>query len=257
MSQAFVQGAREAFAGLGLMWRPGLRRYVLIPLLINLLLFGAGTVYAALSFEHWMNHLLPEALAWARWLLWPLFALTLLLVLFFGFTMLANLIAAPFNALLSQRLEEQLRGQRLLNADPPLPILIARTVWVELRKLGYFLLRALPLLLLFLIPGVNLLAPLLWFLFGAWMMALQYMDHPMGNHGIGFDEQRRQLKSQRLRALGFGSAVNLMTLVPGLNLLSMPAAVCGATRLWVRHFAPDPASPGTDQGAKRRCNTIQ
>ncbi|MEZ5582290.1 MAG: hypothetical protein R3F37_05475 [Candidatus Competibacteraceae bacterium] len=43
-----------------------------------------------------------------------------------------------------------------------------------------------PLLVLFVIPGVNVIAPLLWLVFGAWMLALQYADYPMGNHGLRF-----------------------------------------------------------------------
>ena len=74
-----------------------------------------------------------------------------------------------------------------------------RPLWQEvtiafasaLRATLYFLLRAIPLLLLFFIPVVNIAAPFIWAAFGAWMLALQYLDYPLGNHGIDFSEQRR------------------------------------------------------------------
>jgi CysZ protein len=56
----------------------------------------------------------------------------------------------------------------------------------ELRKMSYFLLRAIPLLILFIIPGVNLVAPFLWIAFSAWFLALEYGDYPMANHGLAF-----------------------------------------------------------------------
>ncbi|MCP5459961.1 MAG: EI24 domain-containing protein, partial [Gammaproteobacteria bacterium] len=76
----------------------------------------------------------------------------------------------------------------------------------------------------------------LWLAFSIWMLALQYADYPMSNHGLRFREQRRLLSQRRMLALGFGSAVLLMTLVPILNFLVMPAAVIGATLMWVEQF---------------------
>ncbi|MBF0255608.1 MAG: sulfate transporter CysZ [Gammaproteobacteria bacterium] len=232
-----ISGFGYVFEGLKLVLRPELRRFVLIPFLINLLVFS-GLIWLGLSqFAGFMDWLLP-ADAWysfLRWLLWPLFALTALLVVFFSFTALANFIAAPFNALLAERVEAHLSGLPL----PPQPAFwksLLPALAGELHKLIYFLLLALPLLLLFLIPLLNLAAPLLWFLFSAWMLALQYVDYPMGNHGIGFAQQRQQLKRQRLAALGFGSGVTLLMMIPLLNFLAMPAAVAGATALWCRRM---------------------
>ena len=37
-------------------------------------------------------------------------------------------------------------------------------------------------------------------------------------------------------ALGFGAGVTVITIVPGLNLVAMPAAVIGATLLWCDRF---------------------
>ncbi|HEB96754.1 MAG TPA: sulfate transporter CysZ, partial [Sedimenticola thiotaurini] len=103
---------------------------------------------------------------------------------------------------------------------------------MELRKLFYFLLRAIPLLILFLIPVVNVAAPFLWFAFSAWFLTIEYMDYPMGNHGLRLRQQFAELRRARLTALGFGSALMLLMMVPVLNFAAMPAAVAGATALW-------------------------
>ena len=44
------------------------------------------------------------------------------------------------------------------------------------------------MLILTIIPVFNAFAPLGWFLLGAWMMSLQFVDYPMGNHRLPFRE---------------------------------------------------------------------
>ena len=93
-----------------------------------------------------------------------------------------------------------------------------------------------PLLILQFIPLLNIAAPVLIFLFGAWMFALEYFDYPMGNHGLLFKDVRRELRQRRRSALGFGVVVAGVSLVPILNLFIMPVAVAGATALYVDQY---------------------
>ena len=74
----------------------------------------------------------------------------------------------------------------------------------------------------------------MWLLFSAWMLALEYLDYPLSNHGRLFPHYRGALRQRRWLALGFGGAVLLLTLVPLLNFIVMPAAVAGATALAVK-----------------------
>ncbi|MCM2319875.1 MAG: sulfate transporter CysZ [Pseudomonas sp.] len=234
-----LSGPGYLAAGLKLILRPGLRLFVLLPLTINLLLFIALIVLAVGEFEGWVASLmpgLPQWLSFLEYLLWPLFVVLVLLILFFSFTLLANLIAAPFNGFLAEKVEAVVRGQ---DTSPPfswgeLLAMIPRTLGRELRKLAYFLPRALGLLVLSLIPGVNLVAAPLWLLFGIWMMAVQYIDYPADNHKLGWDEMLAWLRAKRWQSLGFGAVTYAALLVPGLNILLMPAAVAGATVFWVR-----------------------
>ncbi len=86
------------------------------------------------------------------------------------------------------------------------------------------------------LPGVNVIAAPCWFLLSCWLLALEYVDYPASNHAIGFKELRRRLRTRRTLALGFGTSVVVATLIPVVNLFVMPAAVAGATALWVREF---------------------
>ena len=237
----FLKGFGYMLEGLRLIRVAGLRRFVLVPLLVNTALF-TGLMFAAVSgFEQLLDYLLgflPAWLHWLQYLLWPLFAVSVLLMLVYSFTLMANLIAAPFNGVLAEAVEKHLTGQALEQTGNWRALIkdIVPSLWSEVQKLGYFALRALPLLLLFVIPGINLAAPILWAVFSAWMLALEYADYPLGNHGMKFRDQRPRLRERRLLSLGFGLAVLGLMLIPIVNFVAMPAAVAGATALWVREL---------------------
>lgn len=236
-----IAGFRHALSGLSLILQPRLRRFVIVPLLINILVFGLLIWGGSELFADLMARLLPEDswLSYLKWLLWPLFALTAVLVVFYTFTLIANLLAAPFNGLLAEKVEMLLTGKEIDQGSGWKQLLkdFLPSLYSEIRKLLYFVLRAVPLLILFLIPGVNIAAPFLWLAFNAWYLALEYSDYPMGNHGIRFREQRARLQGLRLNAMGFGTGLLLLMAIPGVNFLAMPAGVAGATALWTKELA--------------------
>lgn len=226
--------------GARLIARPGLRRFVMAPLLINILVFSVAIYVGVAQFEGLMLALqsrVPSWLGWLDWLLWPIFILLLLVLVFYGFGMAANLIASPFNNLLAEKVERMLTG-RPLDQGGDFRQMIADllpTLFDELVKILYALFWAIPFLLLLFIPVAG---PVLWFFYTAWILAVQYSDYPMGNHGLKFREMRRRLRSRRTLSLGFGAAAAGLGMIPVLNFIMMPAAVAGATAMWVREFRP-------------------
>lgn len=232
-------GASHLLAGFRIIRQPGLRRYVMVPLIVNILIFG-GLIYGAFEwYQILLDKLLgylPDWLAWLQYLLLPLFAITVLVVVFYGFTLVANLIAAPFNGLLAEAVERHLTGKPVVDSGDWKKLIrdILPAIFSELRKLLYFVLWAIPFGILFLIPGINLAAPILWGLFSAWMLSIEYADYPMGNHHLFFSDQRSRLRKRRFLALGFGLLTLLVTMIPVVNFVAMPVAVAGATSMWVR-----------------------
>ncbi|PWB34852.1 sulfate transporter CysZ [Pseudomonas sp. SDI] len=239
MQAPVLSGPQYLREGLKLILSPGLRAFVLLPLAVNLLLF-VGLIYlAGHQFSLWVDSLMPTLPNWLSFLsyiLWPLFVALVALMVFFSFTMLANIIAAPFNGFLAEKVEVVVRG----NDDFPafswgeLLAMVPRTLGREMRKLGYFAPRALALFVLSLIPVVNIVAAPLWLLFGIWMMAIQYIDYPADNHKLSWQDMLAWLRAKRWQSLGFGGSVYLVLLIPFVNILMMPAAVAGATLFWVR-----------------------
>jgi CysZ protein len=242
MPPPVLSGPHYLRQGLTLVLTPGLRAFVLLPLCINLTLFLGLIYFAGHEFSLWVSQLMPVLPGWLSFLnyiLWPLFVVLVLLMVFFTFTMVANIIAAPFNGFLSEKVEVVVRGT---DDFPPfswaeLVAIIPRTFSREMRKLAYYLPRAAALLVLSLIPGLNLIAAPLWLVFGVWMMAIQYIDYPADNHKMSWQDMLAWLRQKRWASLSFGGVVYLALLIPLVNILMMPAAVAGATLFWVRERA--------------------
>jgi CysZ protein len=231
----YIKGINDCLSGFGLIFKSGIRRYVIIPLIINTGLFATAIYILSQQMDSWLEKLLPSWLSWLEWLIWPLFAVTILLIVFFSFTLIANLIAAPFNSYLSASVEQKLTGSKPENmVNEPVWKTVVRTVRAELRKTVYFLLWLIPLALLTIIPVINVAAPFAWFLFAAWSFSIEYMDSPLGNRGMLFDEIRSYNRKNRMRSLGLGTGVFIMTSIPVLNFLAMPVSVCAATKMTTR-----------------------
>lgn len=127
--------------------------------------------------------------------------------------------------------------------------MIRRTLGRSWQALRYWAARALGLGLLTLligwVPLLNGLLPPLWFLFGAWMLAVTYLDYPADNLGVDFDSMIARLHTRRIDVLVFGAAVFGLTLVPVVNFVIMPVAVCAATIMWADLFEPAPPASAT------------
>ena len=233
-----VSGALYFVRGFTIVTRRGIRAYVVVPLAINAVLFTALLYLGASWLLGFAQDLLPGWLDPLAWILVPAFVLAALTAGFYTFNLVANLIAAPFNGLLAEAVERHLTGRPPPSAAGRRTLLgeLATTFVAEVRKLAYVAVRSLPPLLLFLIPGINVVAPILWMLLGAWMLAVTYMDYPMANHGIGFDDLRARLRERRLLGFGFGAAAMAALAVPVFNFLVIPCAVAGATAMWVEQF---------------------
>ena len=243
-----LSGALYLVRGLVIVTRPGIRAYVVAPLSINVVLFALLIYLGASWLGGIVEHMLPDWLDFLGWVLVPIFVLAALIAGFFTFNLVANLIAAPFNGLLAEAVERHLTGRPPPSGDgwrTFVPEFVAAFA-AEARKLAYVAVRALPLLALFLIPGVNVVASIAWMVLGAWMLAVTYVDYPMANHGIGFAEVRRRLRGRCLLGLGFGGAVMAALAVPVLNFLVIPCAVAGATAMWVEQIdGAGPVAAGT------------
>jgi CysZ protein len=68
------------------------------------------------------------------------------------------------------------------------------------------------------------------------MMAIQYKDYPFDNHKIPFARMRVMLNENKNVSYSFGITVAVFSMIPIINLVVMPVAICGATALWVDYY---------------------
>ena len=232
-----ISGFQYFLQGFALIRQPKLRIFVIIPLLVNLLLFSVSFYFLFQQIDSWMLQL-ENNWQWLSWLVYiikPLAFILIFLVFGFFFGSIANIIAAPFNGLLAEQTELLLTNSK--NPDSSIKTMlrdVPRAFAREWQKIKYYLPRALGLLILFFIPVVGqTAAPILWFIFTAWMLAIQYADYIFDNNRIDFATMKTELGAHKMQSLSFGSMVAVCQSIPVVNFIVMPVAVCGATAMWV------------------------
>jgi CysZ protein len=80
----------------------------------------------------------------------------------------------------------------------------------------------------FLFPPIG--API-GILVAVFLSGLDFLDVPLSARGLPLRKKLRLVGRNKSLALGFGAASYLMLLIPGINLLSLPVGVIGATLL--------------------------
>lgn len=259
--------AQRALGGHLQLWRDALDyladrrlRWLLIaPLLLNIAVFGglsyltwqwlaetlmtlaANTTITLHSFSGgllptgWVDGLL-EFLLGTAWLMFVLIATALYA---FTYTLLAQLIGAPFYALLAERIVDRERGAAAPAGRHWLAF-IGAALWRELGKLLYLLPRALLVLvltlLLGLVPLVGVMAPLLLIGWVSWATALQYLDYAADGDAASFATLRYRVGQRRWSTLLFGAAALGCAALPLLNLVLLPLCVAAGSLYWCRHY---------------------
>lgn len=231
----FFLGMLYMVQGIHHLVTPGLKRFILLPLAINFIMF-AGLFYLIdyylLPYAYHYLDKLPSWLGFLSSVLFVFFILSFILMFLSLFTVFFNLIAAPFNGLLAEKTQNLLFDSTI----PSLPFyeMVLRSIKRQAEFLGYFLPRFLVMGILFFVPFLQPIYPILWFIFNAWILSIQYQDFAMDNNHIRFKEMRKKVASNKMLSLGFGFSIGLASLIPILNILVMPAAVIASTMLFCK-----------------------
>lgn len=213
--------------------------YILVPFLINTIVFSSTAWLGINWFNSLINRYLPQGDAWywavLSFFVWTIAVLLVLVLIFFTFTVAGNLIASPFNELLSEKVEEILAGK---SGDTPFNLkdflkTAVVTIVEEAKKMTLFLLGMAGLFLLYLLPGIGLLLyPPLALAWTVSFLAVEYTGYVFSRKGKTFKEQRMFLKQHRALMAGFGLGVLMLLAIPFLQFFCIPLGVISATRLW-------------------------
>ncbi len=241
MIKDIARGMAYLARGFSLIKSKGIKRYVVLPLSLNILLFGGLIWFGYAEFGPLVDRAMsyvPNWLGFLQNILWFFIVLLTAIIVFFTFSPIANIIAAPFNAVMAEKIEQKLTGHGV-NVNVSLMTIIKDSILSQIGKLFYILAWSILLFIISIVPLLNFISPFLWILFGSWLLSLEYLDYPMGNHALTFRQEKKTLKKRRGLALGFGGGVMALTSIPVVNFIVMPIAVAGATAMWVDHLSKD------------------
>lgn len=219
---------------------PRLITYAVIPIIINTVLFVVFFYFSLGYFNRWLEALLPREQAWywvaLTYLLTVVLVLILLIIIVFTFTVLANLLASPFNDALSSRTETLALG---LKSPEPFSIKAiiretGRTIIEELKKIVFFLGTLALISLLNLVPVLGqVLSLILGGLLTILWLGLNFLDYSLARHGYRLGAKLKFVRSNFIPVFGYGLGVFAGLLVPVLNLAFIPLAVVGGTLLYL------------------------
>jgi len=213
--------------------------YAVAPILINILFFliagYLGYHYGVDLYQKWV----PSSDSWVfqalGWLMRVIIIMVVLVLTFFIFPLAGTVIGAPFNDLLSERVERLVQKEHMESMGFLKGLAgFFKSLWEALRLLGFKLLLTfitLPFMLLnFLVPFVGSIPAILVLIY---FMAFDFLDLPLARHNFTLKEKRVILRRHRSLTMGFGLAVYFMMMIPLAQLLVLPVASVGATLLFI------------------------
>lgn len=217
---------------------PHLRRYVIVPIGVNVLV--GSTLYLALLLAGFrgIDSLIARLPTWLMFLDWllsglltiALFLLTGLLLLQFGV-----LLGSPWYGKLSEELEK-LRLGTLPSPEPFSPFAIARdlsrAILFEVKKLLLVLGGGIALLLLNLWPGVGTaIASVGGITLATTIVCLDFFDAPLERRRLRFRQKLGLIYRCLPASASFGLVSLVLVGIPFLNLLAIPLCVTAGTLL--------------------------
>lgn len=154
------------------------------------------------------------------------------LIVFYTFTALTLVVGQPFFERISLQVDAALGAPAPL-PEPPWWRSLLRSLGEAARLLLLTMAIAIGLFVLSLVPVVGPVASFMCgAIFGGWFLTLELTSFALTRRGVVTLRQRRHaLATQRAVAVGFGTTVFLLFLIPLGAVATMPAATAGATLL--------------------------
>jgi CysZ protein len=237
---AFVQGAALPLHGAAyLLGRPKLWLWVIIPVAVNLVIFTALIWWGFSELSGWLSDMLQADSAWywkaLIWIAKALFWLVVLIIVYFIFTPVALIVAAPFNDLLAESVERSW-GFSIEDNRPFLRMITSEALYAivsEIKKQLVFISVFVLLLVLNLVPliGATVYA-VAAFLCACWCAALEFTGYAMDRRHLSFRQKWRLVGTKVSAAAGFGVVTVFLLSIPFLNILAVSVSAVAGTMLF-------------------------
>ena len=220
--------------------RPRLWHLVIFPLAVNTLLFAGLLFWGFVDFAQWVDGWIAGHSAWywapIVFILKTLFWIVALLVVYFVFTPIALVIAAPFNDRLAEHVERACGFALPEDNRSIVRIITSEIVFVLVGEcvrmavcIAVFLLF-LPLLIVPVFgPPAYAVASFYW---GCRCGALEFISYASDRRHVGFGGKWSLLRENYMLTLGFGLITIALLMIPFLNVLMVPLSAVGGTFLF-------------------------
>lgn len=242
---SFANGFTTVFSSLRLLSKhKGLILYFIVPFILNVAILS-GIYYASYSFiKPWLYDLIEGGgwlFSFLRIVLAPALLIILAVITSLLYSIVGNIVTAPFNDFLSYSIEVR---EANINFDEPfsLKVIIADIVRMTLnivKMLGILLLINILLFALNLIPVLgNLLYTVLSFMASTFFLGFQFFDFPLERRRFDFGGKLKIAWRFKFMTMGLGTGFMLTTFIPILGFLGLNMATMGATTLFLAHMRP-------------------
>lgn len=241
---AVVRGLTLPFrAARFLLFTQGLKRYAILPLIANIILYILAVSVFLYFLWNWnmyevnwqflgpVGGWLSRAVNWMGWLVKLVVAMLAVGAAFFTFTAVGMALASPLNDILSEKVEATYIGGKE-KMEKPLRFTVKaalRSVGDSLGTLGkqlFFTLLTLPFLFIPLVGFIPL------FLVGGYFAAYGYLDSAMARNFLRPRHKQLLVDGRFWEVLGFGVMMQALFVIPFLGMLLMPVGVTGGTLLY-------------------------
>ena len=213
--------------------RPRLWVYIAAPAVVTLLIL-IGVIAGAVALAGPPLASLAAALpgAWAERIVEVALTILLAIASFTVFLSVAAMIAAPFNEMLSEKIEEEVTGKPG-EGFRPLRFLVDLVVGIVHAARRVFLYLLLVLVLLIVSAVIPVIGAIVAAAVGAYVTAsfaaYDAYDSVWSRRRWRYADKVAYVKRRRWRAIGLGGVVAALMLVPGLNLVALSMGAAGAT----------------------------
>ena len=242
----FVKGFLSPFAAFKVLKKhKGLVKYFIIPFILNIIILSAIFYFSYTGVYGYVTSLLSGN-AWyitvIRFILMPGLFIILGTGIILVYSITGCIITAPFNDILSQKVERAITGDlpdekfRLLQLIRD----ITRTCMNVLKLLSIVLIINLALMFLNFIPFLgSLLYTALSFMTASFFIGFQFFDFPLERRRLPFSRKLSVLWRYKFPVIGLGAAFFTISYVPIIGFLGLNLATIGATTLFIEHIMHD------------------
>ncbi len=218
-----------------------LLKYSLIQIIISTLIFITSFYFVVTEgytlYYSWLGEWILDSAAWyliaSYYVLIVPFYLILLIISFYAIMLTTQIFIAPFNTMLSVKVEEIYTGNKFVD-ELPFMKQLQRDVLYELRKVFFFLILIIIPLPILLIPVVGQVTyTVIASLVLMYTLTFDFVDYPMERDKLELRDRINLVYKHKAIWLGYGGSVFLLFMIPLLNIALWPVLITSGTLLYI------------------------